>query len=146
MAEFKVQSEQHMRINTFNLELQYLNLLLRVCRMHRTVSRHLNCIPEAWQIAFLKRDGSQSHTPPTENMHCKISSLTLRHSAIIISTSPLFIQQRVTEVVDSVSYTTGSEMVFPVNYHIYNVNYLVCTVADYYRQANCKHDFGSKSF
>ena len=29
-----------------------------------------NCIPEAWQ-----------HTPPTENMHCKISSLALRHSA-----------------------------------------------------------------
>jgi len=30
-----------------------------------------NCIPEAWH-----------HTPPTENMHCKISSLSLRHSAI----------------------------------------------------------------
>ena len=33
-------------------------------------------------IAFLKRDGSQSHTPPTENTHCKISSLALRRSAI----------------------------------------------------------------
>ena len=29
-----------------------------------------NCIPEAWH-----------HTPPTENTHCKISSLTLRRSA-----------------------------------------------------------------
>ena len=28
---------------------------------------------------FLKQDGSQSHTPPTEYTHCKISSLALRH-------------------------------------------------------------------
>ena len=31
-----------------------------------------NCIPKAWH-----------HTPPTENTHCKISSLTLRRLAII---------------------------------------------------------------
>ena len=32
--------------------------------------------------SILKWDGSQGHTSPTENMHCKISSLALRHSAI----------------------------------------------------------------
>ena len=56
------------------------------------------------------------------------------------STSPLFLQQQVgkiTEVADSVSYTTGSKMVFPVHYTIYNV----CAVADYDQQANRKHDF-----
>ena len=60
------------------------------------------------------------------------------------STSPLFLQQQVgklTEVVDSISYTTGSEMVFPVHYTIYNVY----TVADYDQQANHKHDFEGKS-
>ena len=41
-------------------------------------------IPEAWQIAFLKPDRSQSHTPPTENTHCKISSLALRRLATIL--------------------------------------------------------------
>ena len=40
------------------------------------------CAQTTPSIAFLKRDGSQSHTPPTENTHCKISSLALRHSAI----------------------------------------------------------------
>jgi len=38
-------------------------------------------------IAFLKQNGSQVHTPPTENTHCKISSLTLRCSAIRLATS-----------------------------------------------------------
>ena len=33
-------------------------------------------------LAFLKWDRSQGHIPPTENTHCKISSLTLRCSAI----------------------------------------------------------------
>ena len=32
--------------------------------------------------SILKRDGSQGHTSSTENMHCKISSLALRRSAI----------------------------------------------------------------
>ena len=41
-AEFKVESEQHMCIHTFSQELRYLNLLLRACCSHRTVSRHLN--------------------------------------------------------------------------------------------------------
>ena len=36
-------------------------------------------------IAFLKRDGSWGHTPPTENTFYKISSLTLRCSAISIT-------------------------------------------------------------
>ena len=44
---------------------------------------------------------------------------------------------KITEVADSVSYTTGSKMVFPVHYTIYNV----CAVADYDQQANRKHDF-----
>jgi len=38
-------------------------------------SHTFNCIP--------KQGGSWDHIPPTENMHCKISSLMLRHSAII---------------------------------------------------------------
>ena len=45
----------------------------------------LACIPKAWQIAFLKRDGSWGHTLPTENTHCKISSLALRRSATSIN-------------------------------------------------------------
>ena len=60
------------------------------------------------------------------------------------STSPLLLQQQVskiTEVADSVSYTAGSKMVFPVHYTIYNVY----TVADYDQQANGKHDFEGKS-
>ena len=42
-----------------------------------------NSIPIAWPIAFLKQDGSQGHTPPTKNPHCKITSLALSHLAII---------------------------------------------------------------
>ena len=37
------------------------------------------CAQVTLLIAFLKQDGS--HTPPTENMLCKISSLMLRRSA-----------------------------------------------------------------
>jgi len=39
-------------------------------------SHTFNCIP--------KQDGSWGHTPPTENTLCKISSLTLRHSAMSV--------------------------------------------------------------
>ena len=42
------------------------------------------CAQTTPSIAFLKRDRSQSHTSPTENTHCKISSLALRRSAIIV--------------------------------------------------------------
>ena len=42
------------------------------------------CAQTTPSIAFLKQDGSQSHTSPTENTHCKISSVALRRSAIIV--------------------------------------------------------------
>ena len=70
-------------LRTINLrkftQTGYFNCIPKQDGCLRT-SHTFNCIPEAWQIAFLKPDGSQSHTPPTENMHCKISSLALRRS------------------------------------------------------------------
>ena len=48
-------------------------------------SHTFTCFPKVGHIAFLKRDGSQGHTPPTENTHCKVSSLALRRSAISLN-------------------------------------------------------------
>ena len=57
------------------LDADFMALWVHLCCLSSLPFSRQASSSFGWLRTFLKRNGCQSHTPPTENTHCKISSL-----------------------------------------------------------------------